>query len=292
MNIQEGNIGSIKLNEVDLGLGGGSLTQVANRSWVQGMSYIIETPAGETIIIDGGYLEDADFLYEEIKRRGGRVHAWFLTHPHVDHIGVLTQMLQDHPKLDIQIDGLYFHFPERDFIFQKPGAANNQRFFAALSKHVIPIFTPNAGDVIPFGGLSVEIVHHPVEYHDYPHLNPTSMIMRIHFPKRDVLILGDFDVNAQEEYLKLHDVSKLRCDIVQMAHHGEDGIDREFYALIAPKICLYPTTIGDRKYPNEKADAYKAAGEVSSALYDVWQWMEALGATASYSFDEGDWKFI
>lgn len=35
------------------------------------------------------------------------------------------------------------------------------------------------------------------------------------------------------------DNSKLRCDIVRMAHHGQDGVDHSFYNVVQPKICLY-----------------------------------------------------
>lgn len=52
-------------------------------------------------------------------------------------------------------------------------------------------------------------------------------------------VLGDFDVYAQEEYLKKHGSKELACDVVQMAHHGQNGVDRAFYELIRPKYCLY-----------------------------------------------------
>ena len=55
----------------DMGLGGGSLLQIANKSRTQMMSYIIDCPNGGTIIIDGGMYcdEDAENLYREIKRK-------------------------------------------------------------------------------------------------------------------------------------------------------------------------------------------------------------------------------
>ena len=63
------------IHEIDVGLGGGSLLQVANRSPVQMMSYVIDTPEGKTILIDGGYRrpEDAAHLRELIRERGDRV---------------------------------------------------------------------------------------------------------------------------------------------------------------------------------------------------------------------------
>jgi len=65
----------MKQNNVNLGLGGGHLIQVANRSLTQMMSYVIDTPEGNVIVIDGGNYckEDADCLYELLRNRGNRV---------------------------------------------------------------------------------------------------------------------------------------------------------------------------------------------------------------------------
>ena len=61
-------------NKVQLGLGGGTLFQAANRSHIQSMMYMIETPEGKTVFIDSGnYKKDKDgqLLYELIQQRGG-----------------------------------------------------------------------------------------------------------------------------------------------------------------------------------------------------------------------------
>ena len=73
----------MNFNEYTLDLGGGSLLQVANRTLTQMMSYVIETPEGGTVVIDGGntFDEDADNLYFELKNRGGKVDTWFITTP-------------------------------------------------------------------------------------------------------------------------------------------------------------------------------------------------------------------
>jgi len=64
--------------------------------------------------------------------------------------------------------------------------------------------------------------------------------LMVKYPEKEVLFLGDFDKFAQEEYICKHDTQKLRCDIVQMAHHGQGGVDKHFYEYIQPKVCLYP----------------------------------------------------
>jgi len=284
----------MQYNRAELGLGGGSLLQAANRTLTQMMCYIIETPAGETLVIDGGNRckEEADFLYEQIRQRGGRVHGWFFTHAHSDHVGALTQLLETHPNLDIQIDRLYFHFPDRAWLAAREEPDSNARFFAAIEKHGLSVTVPCAGDVYAFGGVSVEILSHPVDYEAYPTINPTSMILRVHFPKRDVLFLGDLDIYAQEEVLQTCDEAKLRCDIVQMAHHGQGGVNRAFYAVVRPKICLYPTPKWLWENNLYRVEDPATAGKGHFKTFETRKWMDELGAVSSYTQAEGDWLFV
>ena len=45
---------TVTRNTVQLGLGGGTLFQAANRSHIQSMMYMIETPKKKTVFIDSG----------------------------------------------------------------------------------------------------------------------------------------------------------------------------------------------------------------------------------------------
>ena len=76
----------MKKKYIDVGLGGGRLIQIANRTLTQMMSYIIDTPEGNVIVIDGGNYcaEDSEALYEYLAERGKRVDMWFITHAHDD----------------------------------------------------------------------------------------------------------------------------------------------------------------------------------------------------------------
>lgn len=283
----------MQLNEVSLGLGGGSLLQVANRSLTQMMSYIVDSPAGKVIVIDGGNYceEDADHLYELIKNRGGHVDLWLITHAHSDHLGALLWIMEKYPVFDLQIDKLCFHFPKKEWLKEKEEWEYNDKFFSNIERHGINVEIPFAGDVFKCGGITVEIISHPEEYEYYPQINPTSMLFLVHFPKRDVLFLGDFDVNGQEEFLRKGDVSKIQKDIVQMAHHGQGGVDRTFYELIQPQICLYPTP--KWLWENNKYMCLdsETVGTGPFATLETRRWMEELEVQASYTCAEGDYLF-
>ena len=278
---------------VDLGLGGGKLIQVANRTRVQMMSYVIDTPEGHTIVIDGGnYCEgDSNALYDYIAARGKRVDLWIMTHGHDDHIGAMLYLME-HDKFDIDVGALCFWFPTVEWLSFKEDFAINYRFLQQVKKRGLNVITPNAGDVYAYGSLSVEMIAIPGDYASYAtSINGTSIIFKVHFPQRDVLFMGDFDVHAQADFLARYDAAKLRCDIMQMPHHGQNGIDRSFYELIRPKICLY--TAPKWLWENNKygCDDPATAGTGPFTTLETRRWMDELGAEASYTHADGDIVF-
>ena len=281
------------LNKVKLDLGGGTLLQIANRSLTQMMSYIVDTEDGKTIIIDGGFYceEDAKHLYEQIQQRGGCVDLWMITHAHSDHLGALLWLLERYPAYEMSIKKLCFHFPSNEWLSQKEEYDINSRFLQAVKEHNISVVTPVTGDIFTCGGVSVEILSHPENYEDYPQINPTSMVFRLHYPNKDILFLGDFDVNGQEEFLQKRDISKIRNDIVQMSHHGQGGVDRYFYELIQPKICLYTAPKWLWENNHYKCTDPLSAGKGPFTIMETRKWMNELGVQASYTHAEGDYLF-
>lgn len=57
--------------------GAGRLTMLANHDTAaQLLSVIIETGEGGLIVVDGGWTNNADYLLNQIKQKGGHVQAW------------------------------------------------------------------------------------------------------------------------------------------------------------------------------------------------------------------------
>lgn len=279
------------LNNVVLGLGGGSLLQVANRSFVQMMSYFIETPDGKTVVIDGGYNcpEDGEHLRDLIEKRGNKVDLWFITHAHDDHFGALLYLLENNDKLDFKIENMCFNFPEAEWF---KGVENEKvyelyfRFLSQLNRHGIECQKLCEGNVLECGGMTFEIINDCRNYNDYNNVNDTSTLILAHFPKRDVLFLGDLGEKGGKYFLDNFDVSKIRCDIVQMAHHGQRGVNKEFYERVKPEICLY--TAPDWLWENDNGGG---KGSGPWLTLQTREWMEELSVKNSYPCAYGDYLF-
>ena len=281
----------IKMNLVELGLGGGKLLQVANRSHIQSMLYLIETPNGKTILIDSGNYkkdEDGKHLYELIKQRGGKVDAWIITHAHDDHFGGLLWILENVENPQLEIGSLYFNFPPIDWVGTIDPRMRKyvEKFYANIEQYGIIPKTIKKGDVISVDGIFIEVLNDLEGYEDYTNINDTTIALLVHFPKRKVLFLGDLDVDGGKNLLSVCPHEKLRQDIVQMAHHGQNGADKEFYTHVMPKICLYCAP--DWLWENDNG----GGGDSGPwKTLETRAWMEELGALVSCPHAYGDYLF-
>lgn len=280
----------IRMNEVTLGLGGGSVLQAATRSPGQMMSYLLETPDGRTVMIDGGDYtpQNAENLYELLRGRGKRVDLWIITHAHEDHFGSLLWLMEHGEPFDVSIGELYMDFPPMEWLrsMEPLSCPHIEAFVRELSRHGVPVRKAQAGSVLQAGGLRLEILHDAREYEQGKTINDTSLVIRAAFPSRDLLFLGDLGRVAAESLLKTADPQKLRCDIVQMAHHGQDAAGEDFYKAVRPKICLYTAPLW--LWEN---DSGNGRGSGPWKTLETRSWMEALGREADYPMAWGDYLF-
>ena len=75
------------------GDGGFTMWQIPSYADAIGNSYVFQSDQGRIIVMDGGYESEAEKLAAFLKDLGGTVEAWFVSHPHRDHIGALYQIL-------------------------------------------------------------------------------------------------------------------------------------------------------------------------------------------------------
>lgn len=277
------------MNKVTLGLGGGKLWQFSNKSSIQMMSYLIETPDNRLVMIDGGNCckEDAEFLYNFLKSKGGHIDAWFINHAHNDHFGALLYMLEN-GMTDLEIDCLYYDFPEDIEWFKRVENGNPypwvERLYKAIDKSGLKTAKTYTHQVFDFG-VKIEVLNSPAGKEHYTSVNDTSVCLLVSFPKRDVLFLGDLAVAGQEDLLAVSR-ERIRCDIVQMAHHGQQGVNKALYEIVEPKVCLWCAP--DWLWDNNSGGG-KGSGPWETLV--TRSWMDELGATEHYVHAFGDYEF-
>ena len=276
---------------VDLGLGGASLLQIANRAHTQSMAFMIKTDCGKIIMIDSANYkrpEDAENLYDLLKQNGAHVDAWFITHAHSDHIGGLCYIWEKYGD-EIKIDNLIYDFSCIDWIKGHTGKHDNEcidKFLKYSNEFGIKVTKPQKDMVFDLG-VKIEILNSVLpNLQNYADVNDSGICFKVHFKNRDILFLGDLGKAPEDDFIDVAK-DKLRCDIVQMAHHGQEGVTEKTYRKIMPKICLWCTP--DWLWDCDSGNGI-ASGKWKTLLTRLW--MTRLGVKEHYVAKDGDILFI
>jgi beta-lactamase superfamily II metal-dependent hydrolase len=273
---------------INSGLDGYEIIQHPSQIDSIGMSYFIKTPGGKLIVIDGGQKADGSFLRDKIKEHGGIVNAWFISHAHNDHIGALPVVLND--SKGIKIEALYMDLPPLEWLdrVEKPGESGVAELLPVLSLHPeIKCITVKEGMSFTFDGVLIEVLSDATDYKNMDNINDTTAVYKFTFPnKKTALFLGDMNVKGGEILADTYG-EKLRCDIVQMAHHGQSGVSERVYKLISPEICLWPT-------PSWLWDNNIGKGHDSGPWKTliVRKWIDDLNVKMNCVMTEGEFKII
>ena len=217
------------------------LTQFSPTTGRQMMGYGIKTINGKIVIIDGGTQDDAEQLEKYIIDNGGEVYAWFITHPHIDHAGAFEIISQND---EIKIDNIYMSITDKDwYISNEPSReVDINEFFKVIEDEKIAekIIQPQINDIIKIDNITAKILGIKNTEIINNAINNSSMVIQIKVNQKKILFLGDTGTESSEKLIK-NQGKNLKSDIVQVAHHGQNGATEELYKIINPKICLWPT---------------------------------------------------
>lgn len=263
-------------------LGGASLTMLNSQSESQMLSAIIQTSQGNLIVVDGGLGADGDYLKSQILARGGHVSAWLITHPHGDHVGALYKILQDEAAgipSGITIDGIYYSFADRDWysLHDKDEVTMAHSIIGTLEG--LPesmLHTVSKGQTIQVDDAAILVMNDRYELGSDKG-NNAGIVYKIYINGKSILFLGDMAEEGGNRLLADVGAELLKSDIVQMAHHGQNGVGEAVYKAIDPEICLWPTP----KWLWESAgNRYRIA--------ETKNWISRLHAQKHYCMKDGD----
>ena len=232
-------------------------------------SYVIISPTGEVVVIDGGHASDAPVLYHFITKFTHRVDHWFISHYREDHCEALTTILQS-GEYDIVIENLHYNFPTQaqcqagfDYIkanysgtvtdetsgmVQRKNILDNKSNFKVLNR-----VTSAMGQVFDLGGGSrMKVISNPDFEPNMNYGNNTSLMYKLETSEENVLFLNDIG-DTGDEYITSNPTINYNglpsatfreeiadCAYVQLGHHGQNGPSLNFYNYCTDmRICLY-----------------------------------------------------
>lgn len=209
---------------------------------LQLISYVILTSQGHVLVVDGGNPTDSIYLKRFLNKLGNHVNAWFITHPHPDHLGALSTILGENDP--ITIDKIYASFPTLDWIAQYEsqytdivsGEYNN------IAGSKIPVVDVAVGDKFSFDEIEVTVLSVRNPEIQTAAINNSCMTLRMEDSFKSIIFLGDLQAEGGEKLLAGPMANLLKADFVQMAHHGGEGVGDDVYQAIGAKYYLWPTS--------------------------------------------------
>ena len=217
------------------------ITQFGATTSRQMMAYGIKTKNNKIVLIDGGTKEDASQLEQYIMNNGGRVHAWFITHLHSDHAGAF-EIISQNPE--IKIEKIYMSINSKQWHLENDSSRveDIEDFFEVMESKELQqkVIEPQVNDRIKIDNLTAEILGIKNPEITTNATNNSSMVIKIKVNHKKILFLGDTGIESSEKLIK-EQGNKLKSDIVQMAHHGQNGATEKLYQIVEPEICMWPT---------------------------------------------------
>lgn len=221
-----------------------------------GMCFIIRCCDGSFFLVDSGHyfqVNDNDRIHRFLRSRTPagekiRIAGWYLTHAHSDHVCKFSDFLHYNMD-DCQIDAVYYNFPDP---FPGDGAgwrAGGNSLLALtigeqLAQHPemkkVKLHTGQHFAVrnLRFTVLCTHEDAFPTESDDF---NNTSTVLMMEAEGSRVLFCGDAG-ERESDIMTRRWGEALRCDILQVAHHGHHGCSAAFYDLARGKAALFSNT--------------------------------------------------
>lgn len=243
-----------------------------------GMCLMIQCPDYSFFIVDSGhYLQfnDNDRIYKFMRERTPEgqkvvVNGWLLTHAHTDHVSKFIDFLE-YNCYDTVIEGIYSNLLPCDYpnhTWSNEEVELSEKLFSLMERLDIPQYKLHSGQRFYVRNLSFDVLGtHEDIYPDFiEDYNDSSCVVMLEVDGSKVLIPGDASVLASKRLEERYGKS-LKCDVVQVSHHGHRGLSTHAYELIAPSVAVFPITRikFDEEYP--RIEANRRLVEISERYY-------------------------
>jgi competence protein ComEC len=197
----------------------------------QGDAILLRTPAGRWVLVDAGRAwagGDAgrSVVVPYVRKRGGDLAAFILSHPHLDHVGGAATVLEAlHPLA-------YW-----DAAFAGGNAAYRATLDVSAREH-IPWHRVHPGDSVALDGVTLSFLAPDSSWTAaLSDANEASSVVLVRYGLVRFLLTGDAE-QGEEQWL-LSNAASLRADVLKVGHHGSSTSSGDaFIRKVCPQVAL------------------------------------------------------
>ncbi|PAV28117.1 competence protein [Virgibacillus profundi] len=189
----------------------------------QGDSILIQTPSKKTILIDGGPPKAGKKVVSFLESKQIKtIDLLIATHPDIDHIGGLPQVMKS-VKVKQILDSGKLH-----------STKTYARYINQIYKQDIPIKIAKKNEHITVDSmLKIKVLN---TYEKNKSNNQSSIVLKISFKEIDMLLMSDVEIEQEKSLLESQD---LQSEIIKVAHHGSNtSTSLGFLQEVNPQIAI------------------------------------------------------
>ena len=205
----------------------------------------------ETMLIDGGPVEEGQFLVSRLNRLDVTELTYVVnTHPDEDHCGGLAAVLAKYPA-----EHVYSSVTE----YTTKVFSNVVKYTEEQGKQ---IEVPQTGTHWSLGSATVTVIGPVQEYSDP---NNGSLVLRVDYGGTSFLFTGDMEQKAEGDLLESG--ADVHADVLKAGHHGSPTSSSEaFLTAVQPSVAVI--SVGaDNDYGHPGADVLARLEALNAEIY-------------------------
>jgi len=221
----------------------------------QGESILIVTPNNKTILIDAGEQSQGRKVKAYLtKNKVNKIDLLIGTHPHSDHIGGLSEVINS--------------FEVGKIIMPKKlhTTSTFEKLLATIQSKGLTINAPEINTIIEFDeDIKLHFLGPIKDYGD--NLNLWSIVFRLDYKDKSFLFTGDMEKVAEIDLINTYSREYLKTNVLNIGHHGSStSTSDQFLSYVNPEIALI--SLGsDNSYGHPHKDVIDRLEEASAFIY-------------------------
>lgn len=197
----------------------------------QGDAVLIEGPAGEKILIDGG--PDSlviKRLSEVLPFYENSLDLVILSHPHADHLNGLLEVLQRYQVETVLLTGVKYQYGAYD------------EFYRILKERGVRIYYVDGVHDYKIGKIGLDLIFPlvSIQGENFSNVNNSSIVLRLIYGQNRWLFSGDLEKEKETEILQYENQKRAKINlsaaVLKAGHHGsKTSNSAEWLKAIGPK---------------------------------------------------------